>query len=100
MNVLKGFLNDGIFNELCFIFSHKLWNKKHGLIQVQSFFEGKAATRGVLRKKGVHRNLAKFTDKHLCQGLFFNIAAGLFSRIRTKYGDTPYLSIFSPNAGK
>ena len=32
----------------------------------------KAATRGVLRKKGVLRNFAKFTGKHLCQSLFFN----------------------------
>ena len=28
-------------------------------------------------KKGVLRNFAKFTGKHLCQGLFFNKVAGL-----------------------
>ena len=28
-------------------------------------------------KKGVLRNFAKFTEKHLCQSLFFNIIAGL-----------------------
>ena len=28
-------------------------------------------------KKGVLRNFTKFTGKHLCQGLFFNKAAGL-----------------------
>ena len=28
-------------------------------------------------KKGVPRNLTKFTGKHLCQGLFFNKVAGL-----------------------
>ena len=28
-------------------------------------------------KKGVLRNFAKFTGKHLCQSLFFNKAAGL-----------------------
>ena len=39
----------------------------------------KAATRGVLQKKGVLRNFAKFTGKHLCQRLFFNKVAGLFS---------------------
>ena len=27
-------------------------------------------------KKGVFRNFGKFTGKHLCQGLFFNKAAG------------------------
>ena len=27
---------------------------------------------GLFCKKGVLRNLAKFTEKHLCQGLFFN----------------------------
>ena len=36
-----------------------------------------AATRGVLLKKGVLRNFAKFTGKHLCQSLFFNKVAGL-----------------------
>ena len=28
-------------------------------------------------KKGVLTNFAKFTGKHLCQGLFFNRVAGL-----------------------
>ena len=31
----------------------------------------------VFCKKGVLRNFAKFTGKHLCQGLFFNKVAGL-----------------------
>ena len=31
----------------------------------------------VLCKKGVLRNSAKFTEKHLCQSLFFNKVAGL-----------------------
>ena len=31
----------------------------------------------VLCKKGVLRNFAKFTGKHLCQRLFFNKVAGL-----------------------
>ena len=30
-------------------------------------------------KKGVLRNFTKFTEKHLCQGLFFNKVAGLRS---------------------
>ena len=31
---------------------------------------------GVFCKKGVLRNFAKFTGKHLCQSLFFNKVAG------------------------
>ena len=31
----------------------------------------------VFHKKGVLRNFAKFTRKHLCQSLFFNKVAGL-----------------------
>ena len=30
-----------------------------------------------VRKKGVLRNFAKFTGKHLCQSLFFNKVVGL-----------------------
>ena len=33
----------------------------------------------VFCKKGVLRNIAKFTGKHLCQSLYFNKAAGLRS---------------------
>ena len=33
------------------------------------------ATVGVLKEKGVLRNFAKFTGKHLCQSLFFNTVA-------------------------
>ena len=32
----------------------------------------------VFCKKGVLRNFAKFTEKHLCQSLFFNKVARLF----------------------
>ena len=35
-------------------------------------------------KKGVLRNFAKFTGKHLCQSLFFNKVAGLKSCNYTK----------------
>ena len=31
----------------------------------------------VFCEKGVLRNFAKFTEKHLCQSLFFNKASGL-----------------------
>ena len=31
----------------------------------------------VFCKKGVVRNFAKFTGKHMCQSLFFNKVAGL-----------------------
>ena len=33
-------------------------------------------------KKGVLRNFAKFTGKHLCQGLFFNKVAGVWNFIK------------------
>ena len=82
-------------------------------------------------KKGIRKNFAKFTGKHLCQSLFFNkIVVYLISEVtnnnseeteifqthiiffRTKTlhkkcpyselfsGDTEYLSVFSPIAGK
>ena len=47
----------------------------------------------VLCKKGVLRNLAKFTGKHLCKGLFFKKAAGLrqFPVNFAKFLRTPFL---------
>ena len=48
-------------------------------------------------KKGVLRNFAKFTEKHLCQSLFFNKVAGLRFRYRcfpmnfAKFLRTPFL---------
>ena len=38
--------------------------------------------------KGVFRNFTKFTEKHLCQSLFFNKVAGL----RTPFLRTPFLT--------
>ena len=38
----------------------------------------------VFCKKGVLRNFAKFTGKHLCQGLFFNKVAGAYRKSRTR----------------
>ena len=38
----------------------------------------------VFCKKGVLRNFAKFTGKHLCQSLFLNKVAGLRPEIFTK----------------
>ena len=38
----------------------------------------------VFCKKGVFKNFAKFTEKHLCQGLYFNKVAGLMSAILLK----------------
>ena len=35
--------------------------------------------------KGVLKNLAKFTGKHLCQSLFFDIAGGLWPSLLTLY---------------
>ena len=36
-------------------------------------------------KKGVLRNFAKFTEKHLCQSLFFNKVAGLPPNMQSKH---------------
>ena len=48
----------------------------------------------VFWKKGVLRNFAKFTGKHLCQSLFFNKVAGLrpgcFPVNFTKFLRTPF----------
>ena len=47
-------------------------------MQVKQFSE--EATGGV--KKGILRNFAKFTEKHLCQRLFFNKDSLLKKRLR------------------
>ena len=39
----------------------------------------------VFCEKGILRNFAKLTGKHLCQSLFFNKAAGLSKFIRTRF---------------
>ena len=41
-------------------------------------------------KKGVLRNFAKFTGKHLCQSLFFNKVAGLGSEYHGIIKKFPY----------
>ena len=48
----------------------------------------------VFYKKGVLRNFMKFKGKHLCQGLFFNKAAGLrcFPVNFVKFLRTPFLT--------
>ena len=50
----------------------------------------------VFCKKGVLRNLAKFTGKYLCQCLFFNKVTGLFCEIfkNTFYYRTPPVAAF------
>ena len=40
-------------------------------------YRTEAVTLGVFCKKGVLRNFAKFTGKHLCQSLCFNQVTGL-----------------------
>ena len=45
--------------------------------RVEKTFIFRSSRPDVFCKKGVLRNLAKFIGKHLCQGLFFNKAAGL-----------------------
>ena len=41
-------------------------------------------------KKGVLRNFAKFTGKHLCQSLFFNKVAGLRPKAYTFFTEHPW----------
>ena len=48
----------------------------------------------VLYKKGIFEIFVKFTGKHLCWSLFFSKLLG------NQNTYTPYLSVFSPNAGK
>ena len=43
-------------------------------LQKVRFYCQKQSPRGV--NKGILKNFAKFTGKHLCQGLFFNKVAG------------------------
>ena len=52
----------------------------------------------VFCKKGVLRNLAKFTGKHLCQRLFFNKVAGL--RLATLLKNSLWHRCFPVNFAK
>ena len=54
----------------------------------------RSSRKEVFCKKGVLRNFAKFTGKHLCQSLFFNNVAGLrcFPVNFTKSLRTPFLT--------
>ena len=47
------------------------------LVIVQNSFWQNQSSGDVLCKKGVFKNFPKFTEKHLCQSLFFNNVAGL-----------------------
>ena len=67
------------------------------------FLLSEVATGGVLQKKGVLKNLAKFTGKHMRQSLLFNKVAGACNFIKkeslahvfpvnfAKFLRTPYL---------
>ena len=46
-------------------------------LQVGLRFRYRSSHPEVFRKKGVSRNFAKFTEKHLCQSLFFDKVASL-----------------------
>ena len=46
-------------------------------------------------KKGVLRNITKFTGKHLCQSLFFNKVAGLRAATKKKLWPTCFPVIFA-----
>ena len=56
-----------------------LWKHKNRVIKVWLLLKNIRSSRPeVLCKKVVLRNFTTFTEKHLCQGLFFNKVAGLF----------------------
>ena len=54
----------------------------------------------VFCKKGVLRNLAKFIEKHLCQRLFFNKAAGLRHRSQVIFKKSLWHRCFPVNFAK
>ena len=56
------------------LFFLKKWSQNH------IFTHCRSSRREVFCKKGVLRNLAKFTGKHLWQSLFFNKVAGLIEK--------------------
>ena len=53
---------------------------------VENFPEEQPSLRVVYVKKGVLKNFAKFTGKHLCHGLFLNKAAGISPATLLKKG--------------
>ena len=86
-SVLKRFsqLSESLFNnkieaprmffscEFCNIFKH-------------TFFTERSSHQRCFVRKGVLRNFAKFTGKHLCQSLFFNKVAGLRPEVALQHG--------------
>ena len=73
------------------------WHREMMSIKVKNFvlffkkLSGKTCVCPEAATGGVLKNFAKFTGKHLCQGLFFNKVAGLFYWNASKYH---YLSNF------
>ena len=65
--------------ERCFLFNLSFLNKVEE--QQNTCFRSSHQRCSII--KGVPRNFAKFTGKHLCQGLFFNKVAGLSLFYRT-----------------
>ena len=45
--------------------------------QINSFYHFRSCRREVFYRKGVLRNFAKFTGKHLCQSLFFHLSQSI-----------------------
>ena len=52
-------------------------NYCHNILHHRFLTESRSSRPEVFYKKGVVKNFAKFTGKHLCQSLFFNKVAGL-----------------------
>ena len=56
---------------------HEHFREKSSFIDVAAIVKNRSSHPRCSVKKGVLRNFAKFTGKHLCQSLFFNKVSGL-----------------------
>ena len=63
-------------------------------IKKQKYGKHRRSRQEVFCKKGVLRNFANFTRKHLCQSLFFNKVAGL-SKAWTRYSNAKLIKNIS-----
>ena len=72
-DLLKVFSKLFLFAILCF----KQWSVKENCVEKILHAICRSSHRRWSVRKGVLRNFAKFTGKHLCQSLFFNKVEGL-----------------------
>ena len=87
---------------ICFTFFSNLFKENQKLSKNHIFqYLNRSSRPEVFWKKGVVRNFAKFTGKHLCQSLFLNKVAGLLKKRLwhryfpvnfVKFARTPFLT--------